>query len=95
MGCVYLIHFERPFKHARHYVGYADHLEERLKHHKSGNGANLMRIVTEAGIPWEVVRIWEDATRDDERKIKNTGHVPHYCPVCRKERKQWPARNNR
>jgi predicted GIY-YIG superfamily endonuclease len=87
MGCVYLIHFAEPLRHARHYLGYADNLEARLHHHKSGSGANLMRVVTRAGIEWEVVRTWEGATRGDERRMKNGRHVPRFCPVCKAEKK--------
>lgn len=89
MGCVYLIHFNRPYKHARHYLGYADNLDGRIKHHREGNGANFMRVVTEAGISWDVSRVWEGEGRDFERKLKNGHNVAHYCPVCRKTRKTW------
>ena len=86
MAVVYLIHFSRPFRHARHYLGYAENLEGRLTHHKNGDGAKLMRHVTEAGIEWSVVRKWEGATKTDERRIKNSRHMPRYCPVCREQR---------
>ena len=47
---VYLLHFARPFKHARHYVGYSELLPQRLAHHSKGTGARLMAAVSEAGI---------------------------------------------
>jgi predicted GIY-YIG superfamily endonuclease len=66
---VYLLHFKQPFRHARHYLGYADNLSARLAQHKSGNGARLMEVVHDAGISWVVARTWEGG-RDLERKLK-------------------------
>jgi predicted GIY-YIG superfamily endonuclease len=78
---VYLIHFEKPYKHARHYLGWSDQLAFRLAHHKSGTGANLLRVVNEAGIKWAMVRVWPGGSRVDERKLKNHSSTRH-CPVC-------------
>jgi predicted GIY-YIG superfamily endonuclease len=35
MGTVYLIHFDRPYHHARHYIGYTDDVDARLAGHLS------------------------------------------------------------
>ena len=46
---VYLLHFDRPFKHARHYVGFfedADKVASRLQRHADGDGAALTRAVS-------------------------------------------------
>jgi predicted GIY-YIG superfamily endonuclease len=80
-GTIYLLHFERPFGHARHYLGWAGNLDGRLWHHRRGTGANLMRKVREAGIDWQLARTW-DGTRNDERRMKNRGHTRR-CPVCK------------
>lgn len=91
---IYLICFDRPFRHARHYLGFVESpgkLEARIERHRSGDGAKLLRAVNQAGIQWRVVRTWEDGSRDKERQMKNRGHTPDYCPVCRKNRK----RNNK
>lgn len=80
IGTVYVIHFKRPFGHARHYVGWAKRLDQRLAHHRSGNGARLMASVSAAGIPWWVTRTWQ-ASRTFERRLK--GHSgTRYCPEC-------------
>ena len=89
MGTVYLIHFDIPFWHARHYVGYTDNLEGRLEMHKKGQGARLIQVIQEAMIDWEVVRVWENEDREFERFIKNTKNTAHYCPICRKKRRRW------
>lgn len=50
---IYLIHFEKPYKHARHYLGYTNDLEKRLARHRNGNGARLIDVINNAGIKWE------------------------------------------
>jgi predicted GIY-YIG superfamily endonuclease len=84
---VYLIHFKTGYKHARHYLGYAQDLDARLQRHRSGNGARLMEVITDAGIAWEVSRLWpcedEASARALEHKLKHThGHGPALCPIC-------------
>ena len=82
VGFIYLIHFATSYKHARHYLGFAERdVAARLLAHKTGQGANLMRVITEAGIDWSVAAIWH-GTRDDERALKNTGGASRYCPMC-------------
>jgi predicted GIY-YIG superfamily endonuclease len=80
-GTVYLLHFDRPFGHARHYMGWASNLDGRLRHHRRGTGANLMRHVGRAGITWRLAATWKGATRNDERRMKNHGHARR-CPIC-------------
>src|ERR1043166_2803861 len=36
LGYVYLIHFEIPYKHAKHYLGFTTNLENRLTEHFFG-----------------------------------------------------------
>ena len=78
---VYLIHFARPYHHARHYVGCTHDLSQRLLLHRTGKGAKLLRAVMRAGIPFEVVRTWE-GYRDKESELKAQKNAPRYCPVC-------------
>lgn len=80
---VYLIHFDKPFKHAKHYLGYAKDVPKRVARHRSGAGAKLLRAVQQAGIGWEVVRIWPEGGRATERKLKGYGGRSKLCPVCR------------
>lgn len=80
--CVYLLCLTRPYKHARHYVGWSKDLEARLAHHRAGTGANLLRVAKKAGIDFGVVCVWPEETRTFERKLKNTHRVARYCPVC-------------
>ena len=85
MGTVYLIHFARPYKHAQHYIGFAENLERRLWHHRQGTGARLLQVVREEGIDWELARTW-DGDRSLERRLKNGKNAGKWlCPICRKQ----------
>jgi predicted GIY-YIG superfamily endonuclease len=90
---IYILHFDTPYKHARHYVGYTkrEKLEDRLDEHRAGNGARLMEVVTDAGIGFEVSRVIKDGTRAQERRIKVSGHTRRLCPLCNP--KSWKKNN--
>lgn len=77
---VYLIHFERPYRHAGHYLGYSDNLAARIAAHEHGNGAKLMEVITRNDIRWSVVKVWP-GDRTLERKLKNRSGS-RLCPVC-------------
>ena len=77
-GVVYLLHFDRPYQHARHYVGWAeDDLLARLDRHARGHGARLIAVIWQAGIGFTLVRTCE-GTRRTERAIKHAGGATRY-----------------
>jgi hypothetical protein len=86
---LYLIHFQQPYHHAQHYLGFVDTsrhaleeaLESRLAYHRAGRGSRFLRAVNAAGIGWEVVRVWENGTRTDERRLKGRSST-RLCPTC-------------
>jgi predicted GIY-YIG superfamily endonuclease len=81
---VYLIHFEQKLSHAQHYIGFAENdLEQRIEKHKSGLGAKILRAANQAGINWNVVKVWDNGDRTFERKLKNQKKARCLCPVCR------------
>ena len=80
---VYLIHFDTAYKHARHYIGFTDNLNKRLCAHSNGRGARLLQVIEEAGITYQIARIWEDGDRNLERKLKNRKKASGLCPICR------------
>lgn len=50
---IYILHFDRPYKHARHYTGFAETaetLQKRLDQHLAGRGSRLVQVVTDEGI---------------------------------------------
>lgn len=80
-GTVYLLHFERPYKHAKHYIGWTTDLPARLALHATGNGSRLLSVVHAAGIGWQLARTWP-GTRRRERQIKKQGGASRCCPLC-------------
>ncbi len=84
MGYVYLIHFEQPFHHAQHYIGWTESdVEERFKRHFQSGGSKLLRAVKAAGIEFRIVRVWENVDRNFERQLKNRKKAKDLCPCCK------------
>lgn len=83
-GTCYLIHFDEPYQHARHYTGWTTDLDARLAEHAAGTGARLMEVIKEAGITWRLTRVWA-GTRNLERSLKRSGGMARRCPLCRPE----------
>jgi hypothetical protein len=89
VGVIYLLHFDQPIGDltnprgfASHYTGWTLNLPLRLQEHAAGRGARLMQVVGEAGIGWQLARIWT-GTRTRERSLKRSGGAARRCPVCR------------
>jgi len=84
---VYLICFEKKFKHAKHYIGWAKNaetFEKRMKAHEGGYGSCLLKAVVQAGIKFKVTRIWNNADGNFERKLKKRKESKRLCPCCNK-----------
>lgn len=80
-GTVYLLHFDRPYEHARHYLGWTVDLPARLAEHAAGRGARLLTVVRAAGIGWALARTWP-GDRHRERQLKRQGGASRRCPLC-------------
>ena len=88
-GC-YLLHFDPKFKHAGHYLGYADDIGKRVYEHEfDQSGARLTSAAVRAGCQLVVARVWVGADRNFERKLKGgrnnkrTGSLKRICPICK------------
>ncbi len=81
---IYILHFNSPYRHARHYAGYANDpetLRKRLWLHSNGKShARLMEVIHDAGIRYTLAVVIE-GDRTLERRIKNRG-VSRVCPLC-------------
>ena len=78
---VYLIHFYKAYRHARHYIGFTTNLDKRITDHLCGMGARLMEVITNAGIEWRVARTWR-GDRRLERRLKDWHNAALLCPLC-------------
>ena len=81
MGTVYLLHFDRPYRHTAHYMGWALDVEARIKQHRDGNGARLMRVIKDAGIGFQLARTWK-GDRKLERRLKKQKQARKLCKIC-------------
>jgi hypothetical protein len=87
---VYLLCFDKKFRHAKHYIGFVEkneNLTKRLAHHKKGSGSKLMAAISKVGIGFHVSRTWPDGDRNFERKLKNRKKSSELCPHCIAEKK--------
>jgi hypothetical protein len=89
VGVIYLLHFDRPIGDlsnprgfASHYTGWTLNLPGRLVDHAAGRGARLMEVVADAGIGWQLARVWA-GPRARERSLQRSGGAARRCPVCR------------
>ena len=86
-GTVYLLCFRNPdgskgwFGHAGHYIGWTKYLSRRKIRHEAGNGARLPAAAVGAGLLLEVARTMP-GTLDDEYRVKCSGGMTRYCPLC-------------
>ena len=91
--CCYLIHFHNSPNHMRHYIGYTTTaVDDRIKRHRQNSGARFMTKANELGLKWVHVRTWDDATFDDEKKLKGLKGAAKLCPICNPER--WDKNGN-
>lgn len=88
---VYILHFEKPYKHARHYVGFTTDLDRRQREHTHYCRSPLLKAVRAAGIRWYLAVVFEGG-RKLERKIKESNHTSRYCPLCNTRFRQFVAR---
>lgn len=83
MRGVYLLHFETPYKHAKHYVGYSKDIDARIELHRQGQAARLTQVIKAAGISFVEAKRWRNKSQAFERSLKNRGGASRYCPICR------------
>ena len=92
MATLYILHFDRPYwRNCQHYVGYTKlPLEERLKKHRSGTGARLVKYAIKHGNDFRVAYTEEFDTpieaRRKELKLKKERHLPRYCKYCMEDK---------
>jgi hypothetical protein len=83
---VYLVHLQPAYRHARHYLGFAERsgLPKRLREHATSDhqGARLLRVALAAGGDFELTRLWVGSRRL-ERQLKQHKATPRLlCPAC-------------
>jgi len=82
---VYIVHLDACLSHARHYVGWAKDIYERIQSHLLQTGARILAAAVREGITMQATRIWPGADRLFERNLKRGGNVAMHCPLCADE----------
>lgn len=90
VGTVYLLHFDPPYKHARHYIGWTslpvdDRLLRHMQQGKNPRGSKLVYHAVANGCTVTIAKTWENVTREFERKLKNKKCAPRFCLICKEE----------
>lgn len=77
---VYIIKIDPPLCHAKYYVGWCKEGEviRRWSDHECGRGAKICRAAIAAGHRLELVAYLPNASRHDERAIKNRKNTPKF-----------------
>lgn len=82
---IYLLHFDSPYHHAKHYLGSTTDLERRVEEHRRGvSDVKLMKVVHAAGIGFTLARTWK-GDKNRERQLKKQGGLARQCPICKAE----------
>ena len=81
-GIVYLLHFDRSYRHARHYIGFTQNLEQRLEEHRAGRGSPLIAAAIADGIDFQLAAIWEGDRHDERRLHRQKNTRARLCPIC-------------
>jgi predicted GIY-YIG superfamily endonuclease len=84
---VYVIHFDKPYKHAKHYTGIAKNVEKRMKLHRSGNGSKLMAVLNRnnIGFKYNIIAEYDgySEAKTHEKHLKTKVKKPQrHCPIC-------------
>lgn len=86
---LYLLHFDPPYKHARHYLGYAVGLGRGRKYasdQADGLAIGAHELVMAAqwgGCEITVADVLYGEGRDTQRRMRRNGSLSRFCPVCR------------
>jgi hypothetical protein len=83
---VYVLHFDRRYHHAGHYLGSYQDLTRRLAQHGKGRGARLLEVISQAGITWQLARTWCGGTHRERQRTKQGG-ASRRCPICKEVRR--------
>lgn len=83
---VYVLHFDPPYQHARHYIGYTPdptHTRRVREHMEMGTkGSPLVRAALQAGCEVVVAAVYPGAGRDYEAWLKARRDTRRWCPTC-------------
>lgn len=88
IAACYLLHFDKPYKHAGHYLGVTIDMHRRLKNHRSKRtkkSSKLTLAAARAGIGFRIVCLWSgDYDTEKQLKARQSSYV--HCGYCKARR---------
>ncbi len=81
-GIVYLICGSRGPERRCHYIGFTTNLDERIEDHIRRTKADLLEVLTRAGVEWKIARTWNGDRNFEKWLIENKKGADWFCPVC-------------
>ncbi len=93
MTAVYVLHFDPPYLHAGHYVGFTEHedVATRIDEHLLGRGSPLVKAAVAAGSRVDLAHVFVGGDRNFERRIKNRADVGKWCRCCGRRERPVPG----
>lgn len=94
MPDLYLLHFDPPYRHARHYLGYAIGTGRGRAYAKAQArgvllGAHELVMAAQANLcTITVADVLVGEGRATQRRMRAAGSLSRFCPTCR-ERGDW------
>ncbi len=79
---LYLLHFDPPYRHAKHYLGYTEDLANRFSLHLRGRGSPLVKAAVNSGSTIVLVRIWPHDGNAEQEIKRVVGSRARLCPLC-------------
>jgi len=85
-GTVYVLHFDPPYHHTGHYVGWtAGDVDVRVQMHRQGAGSPLIRAAVAAGVSIQLGVTFR-AAACVERRLKRWHKTGQFWCTCRAHR---------
>jgi predicted GIY-YIG superfamily endonuclease len=82
-GTVYVLHFDPPYRHAGHYIGWAHDADARVAQHIAGVGSPLVRAAVLVGSQVRLAATFS-GSRYLERRLKRWHNTTaRVCPICK------------
>lgn len=88
MPDLYLLHFDPPYRHARHYLGYAigtgrgrDYAKAQARGHAIG-AHELVQAAQADQVSIHVADVLVGAGRATQRAMRSSHNLARHCPIC-------------
>ncbi len=95
---VYVLHFDPPYRHAGHYIGYTpdETAERRVREHTEclAAGSPLVKAAVAAGCKVTLAHEFLGAGRDVERWLKTRRDTAKWCSCCGQNSRAIPNAEN-